>query len=115
MFFNIMRFCSIFATACMAIYPHISAAETFQSSDVLAWPEEKQRGYFTTSVTMVGVIASQIDRNQSRCIDAWYVIEEGKDHVNLLNAMHKHASIHPQGIILWVIQNQCGKIGRKVP
>ena len=93
------------------IYPQLSLGDSFKSSEVLEWPALKQSGYFTTSVTMAGVIASQIDREKARCIDAWYIKETQSGFHTILDAMRKHSSIHPQGIILWVIQNECGKIG----
>ena len=94
----------------LALYPQKGLAQTFTSEEFLEWSYGDQEGYLAASVMMVGVVASQLDRTQAQCIDKWYAGEEKAEHQTLLTAMREHSSYHPQAIVLWVVQNECGKI-----
>jgi hypothetical protein len=103
---------AIIAAAMAAALGASSArAETFTSAEFLKWPEAKQNGYLTASATMTGVIAAQLSKKQARCIDDWYAQQSSSGHQAVRDAMRQYPQLHPQGVILWVVQNACGKIG----
>lgn len=86
-------------------------ADGFTSAEFLQWAEAKQNGYLTASATMTGVIAAQLSKKQARCIDDWYAQQAASGHRAVRDAMRQYPQFHPQGVILWVVQNACGKIG----
>lgn len=93
-----------------ALYPQKAHTEGFTSADVLGWSVEDRSSYVRVSVGMAGVIVAQKDRAQAQCIDRWYSVEDEKDYPSVVDAMRRYPNIHPQGVVLWAVQNECGKI-----
>ncbi|MEE4538269.1 MAG: hypothetical protein V2J51_07240 [Erythrobacter sp.] len=93
--------------------PQVSAGQGFTAADVLKWTEDQQDSYFQTSVTMIGIVATQVEGREhiAECIDSWHgggnqsqparsaEIREG------MEALPEH---HPQAVILAVVQKECG-------
>ncbi|MEM7530474.1 MAG: hypothetical protein AAF416_23060 [Pseudomonadota bacterium] len=70
-----------------------------------------QDSYIQSSVMMAGVIGSQIKPEIARCIDGWYfrsaaAKEAANDRVR--GAITRYADHHPSGVILAVVQQECG-------
>lgn len=91
-----------------------ASAESFTSADVLEWDEEQQAGYFQTSVTMIGIVATQVDGSEhiANCIDAWFggpVEGAEKRAARIREVMQGIPEYHPQAVILAVIEKECGK------
>lgn len=104
---------AILVAVAIGVYPQLSVAETFKSSDVLAWPKESQDSYMRTSLAMLGIIASQITNNVAECVDDWYFKDRSTQrqrHETILSVMRRHPDYHPQAVILAVIQKRCGKL-----
>ncbi len=101
---------AITAALVIAIYPQISGAETFTSREFLTWKSESRISYFRSSIGMAGVIATQIDKDKARCINSWHAQQDQNGYPELLRTMRKFADYHPQGVILWLLQNECGKL-----
>ena len=93
----------------MMIYPHASFAETFQSSEFLTWDQEAKEFYIRTSVGMAGLIAGQNDRTHADCIDDWYYDDQEESNAFILDMMAQHSEFHPRGVILAVLEAQCGE------
>lgn len=110
MFIRARTSLTIVVIALIATYPQLSRAETFTSREFLTWKSESRVSYFRSSIGMAGVIASQINKTKSRCIDAFYAREDKAGYPTFLKAARAHSEYHPQAIILWVIQNECGKL-----
>lgn len=95
-------------------FPQIAAAQSFTGADVLGWPEESQNSFFQTSVTMVGIVASQVEGHEhiAECIDNWYGGGEASlpQRVGRIReVMQAMPEYHPQIIILAVIEDACGE------
>ncbi|WP_171168101.1 hypothetical protein [Ruegeria sp. HKCCA0370] len=95
-------------------FPQISAADGFTSADVLEWPEASQNNYFQTSVTMIGIVATQVEGREhiAECIDSW--MGGGQESVPkraavIRSVMEGIPEYHPQAVILAVIEKECGK------
>jgi len=84
------------------------ASKVFRSSEFLTWKQTSQDFYIEASVGMASLIASQIDKAQARCIDNWYFKNEAAANASIRNVMKNNPSYHPRGIILGVVQKQCG-------
>ena len=93
-------------------FPQFAAADTFTSATVLGWSEEQQLSLLRSSVTMIALIAMQRDDTNhiARCIDTWF--EEGQMQAKLdgfRDAMTRYPDHHPQGIIMVLVEKECGK------
>lgn len=91
-----------------------ASADGFTGADVLEWDEEHQKGYFQTSVTMIGIVATQVDGREhiANCIDAWHggPVEGAEMRAaRIREVMQGIPEYHPQTVILAVIEKECGK------
>jgi hypothetical protein len=95
-------------------FPQLAVADEFTGADVLAWTEAQQDSYFQTSVTMIGIVATQVaGREQiANCIDGWYWKGEGADpekNASIREAMQRFPETYPQALILAVVEKACGQ------
>ena len=104
---------AIALAASIAIYPQQSTAQSFTGSDFALWSVQEQDGYIQTSITMAGVVMTQIRPEVSRCIDQWYLGDGRKEERNayIRETITGHAaSYHPSGTILAILSDQCGPL-----
>ncbi|MEM9574875.1 MAG: hypothetical protein AAF870_06560, partial [Pseudomonadota bacterium] len=78
------------------------------------WSEDSQNNYFQTSITMIGVVATQTGSHAhiATCIDDWYWNEDGANpEINdkIRAAMRQYPDLYPQAIVLAVVERECGK------
>ncbi|MBL27252.1 MAG: hypothetical protein CMM50_06860 [Rhodospirillaceae bacterium] len=96
------------------IYPQSPWAEGFSSADFLRWDRQSQDFLIQTSVTMVGIVASQTTENFAPCLDRWYSASDDQvrasRHDHILDVMREHPDYHPQAVILAVLKKQCGPL-----
>lgn len=95
-------------------YMQAYAQEGFTGEDFLAWESSAQTGFVQTSVSMAGIIASQIKPDIARCIDGWYFAnDEALDQRNteIITLIDENARFHPSAVILAAIQRECGAFG----
>lgn len=100
--------------ALVAFYPQTSFAESFTSATVLEWSESDQDGYFQTSVTMIGIVATQTGKHGhiAECIDNWYGggdASQPQRSDRIREVMRALPDYHPQAVILAVIEKECGE------
>ena len=88
--------------------PNLVYADSFKSSEFLTWNKDSQEFYFRTAIGMAGLIASQNDQHQARCILDWYFTKERTARDAILSAMQQYPDYHPRGVILAVLQKACG-------
>lgn len=89
------------------MYPQISSAQGFDGSKLLLWDQKNQNSYIQVSVTMAGVIASQVDRTMARCIDDWHGRQEANGYRQIRESIGKSPTYHPQGVILLALRKAC--------
>lgn len=92
--------------------PQETRADGFTSADVLRWSKSGQDSYLDISLTMTSVIASQLDSGKSVCIDRWHQNERQSGYEKTLQNMRENPTYHPQAVILWLVQHECGKLGQ---
>ena len=90
-------------------YPHTAHAETFKSSEFLTWKRESQEFYINANVGMAGLIAAQNDKKHAECLEDWYWDDQEKSSKHILDVMRQYPEYHPRGVILAVLEKQCGK------
>lgn len=94
------------------LYPQAVGANNFKSSAVLEWDQSSQDAMFRTSVTMVGIVATQTGEHNhlAECIDRETASGGEADRNDRIRAaMKRFPSHHPQAVILAVIEKACGK------
>jgi len=84
-------------------------AETFTSAEFLKWKLSSQKSYFRTSIGMAGLIIGQSNKEHARCVEKWYFKRERDAADFILETMRRFPSYHPRGVILAVLEKQCGK------
>lgn len=90
--------------------PQLLSADGFTSAQVLEWGESSQNALFQNSITMAGIVATQVRPDIARCIDGWYSagqIEQRQAQIR--DALQLYPDHHPQAIILAVIEKACGQ------
>lgn len=86
----------------------VQAGENFESTDFLAWKPANQAFYIEASVGMGSLIAAQMDKEKAGCIDDWYYDDEATANARVIKVMQQYPSYHPRGIILAVLEKECG-------
>ena len=87
--------------------PQISVGKVFKSMEFLKWDRESQDYYIRTSVGMASLVSAQSDKTHAKCLDNWYSAEKPANDL-VLTAMARFPEFHPRGVILAVMQKQCG-------
>lgn len=96
--------------AVLAVAPSSVDAQSFTSRTFLSWKTDSQDFYIEASVGMASLIAAQQDKTQGDCIDDWYFGDEAEANGAVRSAMEQYPEYHPRGIILAVLQRECGDI-----
>lgn len=108
-----LRACAVIVSiGALCITGASAHAQMFKSSKFLTWDNANQSFYIEASVGMASLIAARSDRAQGDCIDDWYYSDEPSANAAVLDAMRQYPDVHPRGIILAVIQQQCGDISK---
>jgi len=93
-------------------YPQLSVAETFTSAEVLRWQESSQNALFQNSITMAGIVATQVRPSIAACINDWYGADEETGQMRydeIREVLARFPEHHPQAIILAVVEKACGQ------
>lgn len=91
-----------------AIQAESAQAETFKGADFLTWPRHSQQLYIRTSVGMAGLIAAENDKVHANCLEDWYFDDEERSTDFVLETMRRFPEYHPRGVIVAVLEKQCG-------
>lgn len=94
--------------------PQTQAKEETTVRDFLKWERSKQDSFLTVSIMMAGVIATQIRPGFADCIGKWYSLDREKNlerHTEVLEVMNNFQDFIPGGIVVAVLQKECGKFG----
>lgn len=97
------------ASLCTIVCAQAGAAEeAFKSSKFLTYPEDSQKGYITSSAMMAGMIATQNQPGQAKCVDDWAVTKFDASYRTVVETMKLFPDHHPTAVILAVLQKACG-------
>lgn len=97
-------------TACLAWNTQAHAQESYTSADLLERPIEAQNAHIQVSVMMIGVVATQIRPDIAHCVNDWYGGEQmGQRNEFIRSMMLEHSEFHPAGVILAIVQRECGR------
>lgn len=86
-------------------------ADSFTGEKFLTWPRDSQESLIQSSIMMTGIIAAQHRTDIAGCIDDWYTGDEAvqaQRHEFVIDTIRKNPSYHPQGVILALLQKECG-------
>jgi len=87
----------------------VKEGKALTSAEFLDYPARSQTSFINASVLIAGLIADQNAPKQARCLDAWSAEQVKAGYPDVLNAMRRFPSYHPSGVVLAVMQKQCGK------
>ena len=97
------------ASLCTIVCAQAGAAEeAFKSSKFLTYSAEQQKGYIGTAAVAATVIASLNSQTQSKCLGEWVTQHSAGGYQTVLDAMKKYPDDHPMGLIMSVLQRDCG-------
>ena len=85
------------------------------TADFLKWERKSQEAFLQNSISMAGVIASQINPEISKCLDKLYFKSETiakERNQEILNLMPKYAEFRPQAFIMAYVEDMCGRFDR---
>lgn len=96
----------------ITVSPQKSFAEGFTGKDFAKWQTDAQDNYIQTSVTMAGVVLTQVQPEKSTCIDQWYLGDGQKDarNAHIRDTITQYADYHPSGTILAILLEACGPL-----
>ena len=83
------------------------------TADFLKWERKSQESFLQISISMAGVIASQIKPEASKCLDQWYFTSEelqSKRHDEILEIMPQYKDFDPHAFLLAYLEQACGKL-----
>ncbi len=100
---------TIIAATCMPSYAKETTVREF-----LTWERSAQDSFFSISILTAATIATQIKPELAGCISEWYSV--GNDginerHAEVLAVMEQYPDLIPTGIVVAVLQKQCGTFG----
>ncbi len=98
---------SIFAILMLNSTP-LYAKNIFKNSEFLKWNEENRSFYIRTSIGMASLIAAKNNKAHADCLAKWYFPNQSKKNVFIYGIMKQYPNHHPRGIIMAVLQKQCG-------
>lgn len=84
------------------------AEEAFDGSKFLTFSQQAQSSYISTAAAMAGVIATQNKPSAATCVDDWIAANSSTHFEPVLSVVRKQPQYHPLGVILAVLQKQCG-------
>ena len=94
-------------------YPQEAAAEGFTGKEFLTWDRGNQNSFIETSITMIGIVASQGWDGATKCLNDWYFTNHtirSREHDEIIALIRDYPDFHPQGVILGFIERKCGKL-----
>jgi hypothetical protein len=94
--------------------PPAQAAEAgLNSRTFLTWTEKSRISYIQTSLMMANMIAMDNDKHHAECIGKWYEADRRKTEASIYAVMKKYPDAHPIGVIMAVVEKQCGSFKYK--
>ena len=86
----------------------VQAQNGFKSSDFLKYASSERENYITIAAGMAGVIATQNNAQQAKCVNGWIAQNRSTGYADVIQTMQKYPSYHPHGVIIAVLQKACG-------
>lgn len=101
--------------ALLPIQGYAQSEPSNQMTEFLAFDREGRNGFISTSVMMLGVIASQTQPQIARCVDSWYgannQVRESRN-AEIIEVMERFPDYLPSAVVLAVVERECGNFQR---
>lgn len=101
---NALALASLSTIVCSAAL----ADDDFKSSKFLTYPADAQANYISTSAVAAASIAALNSQSQGKCLGDWVSKHRAGGYQPVMDAMRKYPDDHPTGLILAVLQKECG-------
>ena len=99
---------SAIIACCLLVPPLPAYAEDFTNTMFLAWDRQSQAGFFRTAIKTAALVIIRNNEQRGICIDRWYGSNPDQKEAYMLDIMRKYPDHHPVGIVLAVLEKQCG-------
>jgi hypothetical protein len=86
------------------------SAGKFTSEEFLGYDKNTKENYVVSSAGMAGLIAAQNDKDQAECIARWLSRQQDNGFSEVFSVMQEYSGYHPQGVVLGVIEKECGNL-----
>lgn len=99
-----------------AICPQNSLAEGFSGQDFLAWSQQGQESYVSTSIVMATLVATRTNTKTAACLETWYALDaetRADKNTEVIGKIKRNADYHPSAVILLVMEEACGSFSGK--
>lgn len=106
---------AIAITASALFNPQVSKADTFTGADLLKWSEASQVAYLQNAIIMAMTVSSRMSETHAACISEWFFEADGFRDARLADlngAIEKYADYHPGGVIVAIVERECGAFGQ---
>ena len=80
----------------------------FKAKEFLTWDKNTQEFYIHTAIGMAGFISLRNDESHGKCLENWYAQDQQTSIDFILQNMQKFPDFHPRGVIIAVLEKQCG-------
>ncbi|MBL4785244.1 MAG: hypothetical protein JKY49_07435 [Cohaesibacteraceae bacterium] len=99
----------------MSICTPAHAGQNVKTSEFLKLDYESQDYFFGSTIWTAAVIATQIRQDLANCIADWYTNDPAiikERNAEILRIMKGLPDSYPSGIVVAVLQKNCGKFGK---
>lgn len=74
----------------------------------MTYSAEAQKSYIDTAVVAATVVVSLNSASQAKCLGKWLAEQRDGTYAPVFEAMRKYPDDHPMGLIIAVLQKECG-------
>ena len=96
-------------------HPQVSSADGFDGASLMEWSEASQVAYLQNSIVMTMTVSSRLNEVHASCISDWFFegdrFRDGRLE-ELRTTISRYADYHPGGVIVAMIERECGEFGR---
>ena len=78
------------------------------SKAFLAQSEKSRTSYLRVSIMMAHMIAVENSQQQAACIGDWYSKDQAARDQYIFGVMKEYPDAHPMGILVAILEKQCG-------
>lgn len=87
----------------------------FRAKEFLQWGEKEKSSYIQIVLMTANTIASQNDKDQSKCIGNWFDSDRNGNERYILEVMGKNPTQHPLAVIIAIAERKCGSFQYRKP
>ncbi|MEP3247777.1 MAG: hypothetical protein ABJN40_07375 [Sneathiella sp.] len=99
----------------MIVSVSAQAGQNVKIREFLTYDDKSQEYFLASTIWTAAVIATQIRQDLASCIADWYTNDPmiiKKRNAEILDTMKGYPDSYPSGLVVAILQKQCGKFGQ---